>query len=61
MKTNRWYACEEHVDIVLEDFVDTFEIPPLMDLCLSPPPHAKCKWCGKKPKYLLATEDETAE
>lgn len=61
MKENIWYACEEHVDIVLEDFVDTCEMPPLMDFCDPPPPGAKCGWCGKEPKYLLMANDENTE
>lgn len=61
MKASIWYACEEHVDIVLEDFIDTFEVSPLMDLCLPSSPQAKCRWCGKKPKYLLAANEETVE
>lgn len=61
MKENIWYACEEHMDIVLEDFIDTYEIPPFMDLCQPPPPHAKCRWCGEEPKYLLVANGENTE
>ncbi|MBA4602889.1 CxxH/CxxC protein [Thermoactinomyces mirandus] len=53
MKESIWYACEEHVDITLDDFVDTYGIPPIMDVCGSLPSRAKCKWCGNKPKYQL--------
>lgn len=48
---NIWYACEEHADIVLEDFIDTYEVPPVMDLCDPKHAGAQCKWCGNPPKY----------
>lgn len=48
---NIWYACEKHADIVLEDLVDTYEVPPVMDLSDTKHTEAKCKWCGGTPKY----------
>ncbi len=61
MKASIWYACDEHVDIVIDDFVDTYEMPPLMDLCHPSPPHARCRWCGEKPAYQLAASEEKLE
>jgi CxxH/CxxC protein (TIGR04129 family) len=53
-------ACEEHIDMAIDDFVNTYEEPPEMRLLeettVSEEIHSKCKYCGEKAKYLLTLD-----
>jgi CxxH/CxxC protein (TIGR04129 family) len=55
-----WYACEEHVDMVIDEIVDHYSKAPTMDLV--GPDTAKekkgCIWCGGIPRYQLEIDLE---
>ncbi|TCW39332.1 CxxH/CxxC protein [Laceyella sacchari] len=60
----KWYACDEHVDIALDEIVDMYEQAPLMELMDDEPNNqATCFWCGQTPRYVLqlANQEETSE
>ncbi|MDA8351991.1 MAG: CxxH/CxxC protein [Firmicutes bacterium] len=50
-----WYACEEHIDPVLDKIVDEYaRAPDLIPLSTSDQEQGPgCHWCGKKPNYRL--------
>ncbi|SDX28867.1 CxxH/CxxC protein, BA_5709 family [Marininema mesophilum] len=51
----KWYACDEHVEVVLDQLVDEVEIAPDLNPC--EPDEAKtatCHWCGGTPAYRLS-------
>jgi CxxH/CxxC protein (TIGR04129 family) len=43
---HRWFACKEHEEWVLEDFVDNFRVAPSIDT-VSPTGSARCRMCGR--------------
>jgi CxxH/CxxC protein (TIGR04129 family) len=50
------YACEEHIDFVMEDFIDEFEVAPTLEL-LDSPSKETCNWCQKQAQYALIQEE----
>jgi CxxH/CxxC protein (TIGR04129 family) len=56
-----WYTCEEHTEIVMEDFIDTYQAPPVMEPCDTQQAGAQCKWCGEKPKYQFEIHTQKQE
>ncbi|MBA4494084.1 CxxH/CxxC protein [Paenactinomyces guangxiensis] len=56
-----WYACGEHIDIVIDEIVDRFSIAPTMELYSSDRRNGskkECYWCGGFPEYQLEIELE---
>ncbi|SEM82280.1 CxxH/CxxC protein [Lihuaxuella thermophila] len=50
-----WYACEEHIDLVIDEIVDRYSLPPVMER-ISPDTATEkqgCSWCGGVPRYQL--------
>lgn len=56
-----WYACDEHIEIVLDEIVDTHVQAPIMDVIEHPAAEAACFWCGGRPRYQLHIEIEGNE
>lgn len=55
MQHQIWYACDEHINPVLDEIVDEQGRAPDL-LPLEEGEHtgeAQCHWCGKKPEYQL--------
>jgi CxxH/CxxC protein (TIGR04129 family) len=50
------YACQEHIDYVMEDFIDKYSVAPTMEL-LDKKEQKKCDWCDQPADYLLKTEE----
>ncbi|MBA4541910.1 MULTISPECIES: CxxH/CxxC protein [Thermoactinomyces] len=48
-----WYACNEHIDIILDEIVDDTSLAPEMELYRGDDNEAKCGWCGNRPAYRL--------
>lgn len=50
-----WYACEEHVDMVIDEIVDHYSLAPTMEWVDPNPAKEKkeCSWCGGIPRYKL--------
>lgn len=50
-------TCADHVEIALDEFVDTYEEPPEMELITETteqiPRPAVCHFCGKEARFLL--------
>jgi CxxH/CxxC protein (TIGR04129 family) len=55
-ETRTWYACDEHIDIVLDEIVDNYAQAPLMEIMEKPDAQAACFWCGGRPRYQLQIE-----
>jgi CxxH/CxxC protein (TIGR04129 family) len=51
-----WYACEEHIDIILDEIVDTTALAPLMERYTGQEEGVSCSWCRKPPQYRLEIE-----
>lgn len=51
------YACQEHIDYVMEDFIDKYTVPPTMEL-IDNDEHKNCDWCSQPAAYLLTLEEE---
>ncbi|SFS36789.1 CxxH/CxxC protein [Marininema halotolerans] len=52
-----WYACNEHIEVVLDQLVDEAETAP--DLFPCEPEElgtATCHWCGSTPSYRLSAQ-----
>jgi CxxH/CxxC protein (TIGR04129 family) len=57
--SQQWYACEEHVDILIDEVVDKEELAPsLYPYEKSDTTRDRCNWCGKRPAYVLRVETE---
>lgn len=54
------YACNEHIDYVMEDFIDRYEIAPTLELIDKTEPKF-CDWCKQPATYLLTSEEKTEE
>ena len=54
---HRWFTCEEHVEWVLDDFVEEFRAAPSIDT-VSPPGSARCRMCGRPADKSLFLEPE---
>lgn len=54
------YACQEHIDYIMEDFIDKYTVAPTMEL-IDNGEHKKCDWCNQPAAYLLKLEEETEE
>lgn len=50
-------TCADHVEIALDEFVDTYEEPPEMELITESKVEmerpVKCHFCGKEAQFLL--------
>lgn len=50
-------ACEEHVEMAIDEFVHTYEEPPELRLIgettVFEEPRSKCQFCGERAKYLV--------
>lgn len=53
-----WYACDEHVDIVIDEIVDQYSLAPTMEPYepVQAVEQKRCSWCGQIPQYLLEIE-----
>lgn len=52
-------ACEEHIEIALDEFVDTYEVPPeftLVNDTVAGMP--KCHFCESPAKYMLSKDEQ---
>lgn len=58
--SNTGYACEEHVDILIDELVESTSFPPDMEK-LDPSDQYRCGWCGKVAIYRLWVPLEKAE
>jgi CxxH/CxxC protein (TIGR04129 family) len=54
------YACKEHVDYVMEDFIDKYSVAPTMEL-IDSTNLKECDWCQQPATYLLILEEEMEE
>ncbi|MCH5585075.1 CxxH/CxxC protein [Shimazuella sp. AN120528] len=54
------YACKEHIDYVMEDFIDKFAVAPTMEV-MDSTDHKSCDWCSQPAAYFLTIEEETEE
>lgn len=60
-----WFACEKHLEFILDDIVDYQAIAPSLDLWDNHRdslrfPEACCEKCGSSPDYILTYfEDRT--
>ncbi|WP_037465454.1 CxxH/CxxC protein [Shimazuella kribbensis] len=52
------YACEEHIDYVMEDFIDQYEVAPTMEI-IEETELKVCVWCKKTATYKLSIEEES--
>jgi len=50
MKNDKIYACDEHVDIALDDFVNESEIAPQL-IKVQDADKEKCSYCDNKAVY----------
>jgi len=48
-----FYSCQEHIDIALDDFVDEFEVFPV----LTKINNEKCSFCDKQAIYQVTNAD----
>ncbi|MDR6225398.1 CxxH/CxxC protein [Desmospora profundinema] len=53
-----WYACEEHVELVIDDFVDRYQLAPEIEPSTNvdqtkTPERIRCRQCGGTPVYHL--------
>jgi CxxH/CxxC protein (TIGR04129 family) len=59
------FACEEHMDVVIDGIVDDFAVAPTIlpwpDQTVRAESPAVCHWCGKSADYVLTwtTESQT--
>ncbi len=55
-----WYACEEHIDIVIDEIVDRFSTAPAIDWFTTGDDEERtgCSWCGGIPRYQLEIDAE---
>jgi CxxH/CxxC protein (TIGR04129 family) len=52
----KMYACKEHIDYVMEDFIDQHQVAPSMELVTRH--DARCAWCEEEAQYELCLEEE---
>lgn len=50
---NTGFACEEHVDILIDELVETTLFPPDLEK-ITPSASQSCGWCGKPAVYRLS-------
>jgi CxxH/CxxC protein (TIGR04129 family) len=43
------YSCKEHIEIALDDFVDEYEVFPLLEKC----ENKQCSYCQEKAEYKV--------
>ncbi len=53
------FACKEHIDYVMEDFIDEYLVAPTMEIVTAT--DALCAWCKAKADYELRLEEEASE
>ncbi|BCJ87534.1 CxxH/CxxC protein [Effusibacillus dendaii] len=55
-------ACEEHIDMAIDEFIFTYEEPPelrlIEELSVADDLHSKCQFCGAPTKYIVTKEVE---
>jgi CxxH/CxxC protein (TIGR04129 family) len=54
------YACEEHIDFVMEDFIDQYNVAPTLEL-IKATDDKPCVWCKQHAVYSLILEEEMEE
>jgi len=47
------YACKEHIDMALDDFVDEYEVFPVLEKC----EQKKCSYCDQVAEYMVHHAD----
>ncbi|RAL23383.1 CxxH/CxxC protein [Thermoflavimicrobium daqui] len=57
-----WYACEEHLDYIMDDIIDTYMVAPILESYqpIRPSEKKACKWCGQSSEYQLTFELESS-
>lgn len=55
-----WFSCEEHIDYVIEDFIDQYKEAPNLEpfLPASDQERVYCHWCKQTPVYQLIAQQE---
>jgi CxxH/CxxC protein (TIGR04129 family) len=55
-----WYSCEEHIDYVMEDLIDQYQVAPILEAFLpsSDEKSLHCHWCKQTPAYQLIVQQE---
>lgn len=49
------YVCEEHVEFAMDELIDQFETPPILEkLTDEEELSTACEYCGEKSAYLVA-------
>lgn len=48
-----WFACDEHVDIVIDEIVDHHGLAPDLEQIAPENSQKSCSWCGHPPHYQL--------
>ncbi|WP_018131043.1 CxxH/CxxC protein [Effusibacillus pohliae] len=55
-------ACEEHIDMALDEFVNTYQEPPELRLIeettVFEDCRSKCQFCGEPAKYLVTRDEQ---
>ncbi|MFC4077259.1 CxxH/CxxC protein [Salinithrix halophila] len=53
-----WYACENHIEVVLDQLVDEEGLAPDLFPFSEEEAEGKavCRWCGGRPAYRLTVE-----
>ncbi|TCS95514.1 CxxH/CxxC protein [Hazenella coriacea] len=54
-----WYACQNDLDLVLDDIIDQYSVAP--DLELIEQGKQVCHWCQQPAEYILTIEQEESE
>jgi CxxH/CxxC protein (TIGR04129 family) len=52
-----WFACDEHIDILIDEIVDKYSLAPDMEIVDNSTAESKvCSWCKQLAKYQLELE-----
>ncbi|QSX05011.1 CxxH/CxxC protein [Sedimentibacter sp. zth1] len=43
------FACKEHVEMVIDDYVNEFEVAPKIEVCTD----KVCKYCSNQSEYVI--------
>lgn len=44
------YSCNEHIDMAIDDYVNTYEVAPNIEICKD----KKCNYCQEKSEYVVS-------
>ncbi|SDY37634.1 CxxH/CxxC protein [Thermoactinomyces sp. DSM 45892] len=55
-----WYACDEHLDYVMDDMIEEFHTAPTLEPLQSSEKHS-CRWCKGTAGFQLELEYGIAE